>query len=428
MDLWTLETARKSIHAFDELSVSQQESLIAYCNEKFPPSVFEGHVRCRKQALVNVKESKELLSGALQKFPPIISKESVSSSSGDLHGVAIVLTAGGDGERLKKSLLAKGAPEKELTNFTKATFRLPEFFKDFGSLHANLCLIASLSRRLALDIPVVVTTGPAGSITARVIPEIIRANRQFGLRHIRVIEQDERLHLTMDDAIAYKINESGQARPITHPDETGGPLMKLKWRGGSLAAPPKDRQSILEWLDDLGCTKTIVLQATGLYDPVLLSTIAAAAKSRDCVGVGILRESFAPNDPFGTYVAIEKNAPQKVVIIEQEIRNQATLSLKDETRGYFLPYNTGLYAFDNELLLSSDLPDYATPPKEILPDLPKSPKIGYAATDIFGLAKNAAVLCIPSNSFAVIKTVDDLASVAALGKRFGIEKMCGELA
>jgi hypothetical protein len=166
------------------------------------------------------------------------------------------------------------------------------------------------------------------------------------------------------------------------------------------------------------------LQATGLYDPALLSTMAAAAKSRDCVGVGILREAFVPSDPFGTYVTIKKNATQKVVIIEQEIRNQTTLSLKDDSGRYFLPYNTGLYAFDNELLAKSDLPDYATPPKEILPDLPKSPKIGYAATDIFGLAKNAAVLCIPANSFAVIKTVDDLASVAALGKRFGIKKMC----
>ena len=419
MDLWTRESARHSIQAFERLSGRKQDALIAYCNEKFPPSIFERHVRRRKQALANVKQSKELLSGAVQKFPPIILNESVPSPlDGDLRRTAIILTAGGDGERLRKSLLARGIPEKYLENFTKATFPLPGFVEGFGALQANLCLIASMSHRLKIDIPVVVTTGPAASTTARVIPDVLRKHRQFGLTHIRVVEQDERLHLTMENTMAYTLKDDA-VRPVTHPDETGGPLMKLK-------QPDKDGPSVMEWFGGLGCTKMIVLQATGLYNPALLSTIADAATTRDCVGVGILRTEFTSSDPFGTYVMVEKGTTRKMVIVEQEIRNETTMTLKDESSRYFLPYNTGLYAFDNTLLSESDLPDYATPPKEVLPDLPRSPKIGFAATDIFSLARKPGVLCIPSNSFAVIKTADDLALVSALGKKFGIDEMCEE--
>jgi hypothetical protein len=418
MDTWTRESAGRAIHAFERLSGDEQDRLIAYCNAKFPPSVFECHVRRRQQALTNAKQSKEVLSGAVQKFPPIFTSESVAQDAGDLRTAAIVLTAGGDGERLKKSLLARGIPEKYLENFTKATFPLPGFVEGFGALQANLCLIAWISRRQKADIPVVITTGPAGSTTARVIPEIVRKNRRFGLNHIRIVEQEERLHLTMENKMAYTASGE-EVRPVTHPDETGGPLMKLKQRDSS-------GQSVLEWLGSLGRTKIIVLQATGLYDPALLPTIAAAAKSRDCVGVGILREKFPASDPFGSYVMIKKGAESKMLIVEQEIRNETTMALKDESGRHFLPYNTGLYAFDGGLLAGSDLPDYATPPKEILPDLPRSPKVGYAATDIFGLAGNPGVLCIPPTSFAVIKTADDLGVVTALGRRFKIDRMCGD--
>jgi hypothetical protein len=358
-DQWTRESAGQSIHAFERLSKGEQESLIAYCNGKFPPSVFERHVRHRIQALANAKQSREILSGSTQRFPPLIPGGNAAPGAGDLREAAIVLTAGGDGERLKKSLLAKGIPEKFLADFTKATFSLPGFVEGFGALQANLCLIASISRRGRFDIPVVITTGPAGSTTARVIPEIVRKNRRFGLKHIRIVEQEERLHLTMDNKMAYA-RSGGELRPVTHPDETGGPLMKLKRRENG--AP-----SVLEWLESLGRTKIIVLQATGLYDPALLPTIAAAAKSRDCVGVGILRDTFPPSDPFGTYVVIQKDGESRMIIVEQEIRNETTMSLKDESDRHFLPYNTGLYAFDGALLAGSDLPDYATPAKEILP-------------------------------------------------------------
>ncbi len=417
MDLWTKESAGKSINDFDRLSENQRRSLLDYCNEKFPPSVFERHVRCRKQALANAVRSKEALNGVVQKFPPIILSGTLKGSDDDLRDTAIVLTAGGDGERLKKSLLEKGASEADLKDFTKATFPLPDFAAGFGALQANLCLIASLCERGALEIPVVVTTGPAGSATARVIPEIIQKHRQFGLKHVRIIEQEERLHLTMENLMAYA--EAGETvRPVTHPDETGGPLMKLKRPGID------GGKSVLDWLAKLGCSRLMVLQAIGLYDPKVLSAMAAALKEHDCIGAGILRSSYDSKDPYGTYVCVANDSDEKVVIVEQQIRNSATMALRDDTGKYFLPYNTGLYAFGSELLVKSDLPDYATPPKEILPGLPRSPKIGYAATDIFSLGKNAGVLCVPADSFALIKTVADLTVLSELGRRFGIDEMC----
>jgi hypothetical protein len=420
MDIWTSETARESMHAFDELTGPQKEALVRYCNEKYPPSVFQRHRARRRRAIANAQQSKETLMGVAQKFPPLIMSETVKVSHEDLCGVAIVLTAGGDGERLKKSLMERGAGGADLSDFTKATYPLPGFFTDFGALHANLCLLASLSERLCADIPVVVTTGPAGSTTARVVPEVIAKYHRFGLKSLRVVEQEERLHLTMEETMAIII-DGPNARPVTHPDETGGPLMKLK-RGG------KDGEdSVLAWLEGLGCSKMMVLQATGLYDPALLCAMASALKQYDCIGAGILRTAFDAKDPFGTYVAIVNNTAERVVIVEQDIRNGATMALKDETGRFYLPYNTGLYAFKNSLLAESDLPDYATPPKEILPGLPRSPKIGYAATDIFSLSDNAAVLCVPGNSFAVIKNADDLATLTELGKRFGIDEICRSL-
>jgi len=180
-------------------------------------------------------------------------------------------------------------------------------------------------------------------------------------------------------------------KPITHPDETGGPLMKLK----------KERNgpegSVLEWLRRLGCEKILLLQATGLYEPGMLFCLAAALKHHDCVGAGIFRARFDAADPFGTYVATVKDSMEKVVIVEQEIRNEKTMRIKDPSETFFLPYNTGLYAFSIDMLMQADLPDYATPPKEILPHIPRSPKIGYAATDLFALSKKPAVLSIPVN-------------------------------
>jgi len=416
MDTWTRDSARQTVYAFDDLLPKQQDALIAYCNAHYPPSTYERHLACRKRAMENARRAKEVLSGVIQKFPPLLTRETVGGAREDLRDAAIVLTAGGEGERLKKSLMERGAGEAQLKDFTKATYPLSGFYADFGALQTNLCLIAWLSRQAGFDIPVIVTTGPAGSVTARVVPEIVGSHVGFGLKHIKILEQDARLHLTMDDKIAYSM-EGDNPMPVTHPDETGGPLMKLK-RGGD------GRTSLLTWLEELDCSKLIVLQATGLYDPALLPAMASALTQYDCIGAGIPRAVFDAKDPFGTYVSIVNNTAERVVIVEQDIRNDATRALRDETGRFYLPYNTGLYALKKELLAESDLPDYATPPKEILPHLPRSPKIGYAATDIFSLSGNAAVLSIPGESFAVIKNADDLSALAELGKRFGLDSLC----
>jgi hypothetical protein len=144
----------------------------------------------------------------------------------------------------------------------------------------------------------------------------------------------------------------------------------------------------------------------------------------DGLGVGISRTDFPEQDPFGTFVQIEHNGTQKLIIVEQEVRNTATRSLKDVTKKMFLPYNTGFYAFDLTLLENHDLPDYATPPKEVLPGIPHAPKTGYAATDIIAFAHNPGVLTIPPESYHVIKNADDVIRLSTLGKRFGLQKTC----
>ncbi|MDR2728071.1 MAG: hypothetical protein LBB56_02985, partial [Chitinispirillales bacterium] len=267
-----------------------------------------------------------------------------------------------------------------------------------------------------IDIPVIVTTGPQGSITHKVIPEVLKEHKNFGLKNLRVIGQDERLHFTPDSQAAFQII-NGRPIPVTHPDETGGPLMKLKQK------PDTNTQSVLEWLASLGCAKILAVQGTAIYEPAMLSLMAAAANGHDCVGVGIPRSAFEPEDPFGTFVTIEKNGSLTTCIIEQDIRSDVTRSVKDEKSGAFLPFNTGFYAIDCKLLEEHDLPDYATPPKAILPGLPRSPKIGYAATDILPLAKRPLILTVEPDMYAVIKTAEDLETLSETAVRFGLREI-----
>jgi hypothetical protein len=416
MEKWTTKSAEKSVHAFNQLTPELKHMFIEYCNTHFPPCIFNRNLECRKQALANVKKAKDALDGITQKFPPLVNFSGIAAIPENIRNTAVILTAGGEGERLRKSLMEKGASAEQLKNFTKATFPLPDFIDGFGALQANLCLLAHLSKRNGFDIPVVVTTGPEGSATADIIPEILEKHDMFGLKNVKIIKQEERIHFTADDKMAYKITDN-RAYPVTHPDETGGPLMSLK-------REKESGKSVLSWIENLGCSGMLVLQGTGLYVPSVLFSMASALESYDCIGTGILRESFDQNDQFGTYVSIVNKTSEKVMIIEQGIRNSTTMAIKDQTGQYFLPYNTGLYAFKNEILKNSDLPDYATPPKEVLPGLPRSPKIGYAATDIFSLSEKTAVLNVPADFFAVIKNASDLKALSDLGKRTGIYDIC----
>ena len=417
MDTWSYSLAVKRVYNFEKLTANQQDFLIKQLNKYFPPSVYEKHRRKRQQAQRNLIKTRHLLEETLQEFPYCIESTSVSPRSDSLAGYGIVLTAGGEGERLRLSLQEKDFPAAVFVNFTKATFPLQGFFEDFGTLQINLALIAEISARFRVDIPVVVTTGPEGTTTSRVITDTIARHAAFGLKNVKVIYQGIRLHLTMDEQIAFEIRD-GMPYPITNPDETGGPLMKLK------AIEAGSGQSTLDWFADCGADKIIVLQGTAICHPNLIPVMTEAARNYDGLGVGILRKRFTVDDPFGSFVVLKTVEKKQLVILEQEVRNSQIFALKDPSERHFLPYNTGFYVFDSEVLRINDLPDYATPPKEVLPELPRSPKVGYAATEILSLTRRPAVLAVQPDRYGVIKKVGDLKRLADMAKRFGLDKVC----
>jgi hypothetical protein len=414
--MWTIVTLREAVYNRELLDDAQAAYFLELMNLRFPPDVFQTHLDKRKRAIENTAASKKLLDGAVQKFPKVLSHQSVANSFTDMDGFGIVFTAGGEGERLRLSLIDRGVSAESLNDFTKATYPLKNFYGDFGALQINLAMVGHICRKHNINIPVIVTTGPELSITYRIIPAILEKYKNFGLPHVKIAPQDERLHFTVDEKIAVQLT-NGNPYPVTQPDETGGPLMKLKQKIGN------DEPSILQWLTDLGCEKLLIAQGTAIYEPRMLSCMAAAAKNHDCVGVGIPRSRFDKKDPFGTFVEIEKNGRRTVCIIEQDIRNDETISITDGDTGAFLPFNTGLYAVDRKLLEDSDLPDYATPPKEVLPGLPRSPKIGYAATDILPAAKNPLILTVNPDMYAVIKTAEDLETMSETAIKFGLREM-----
>ncbi|NLG17998.1 MAG: hypothetical protein GX556_11765 [Fibrobacter sp.] len=418
MRLWDLANLSNSIHSFESLTGPQQKIIIDSMNRNFSPDIFKSQLEKKHRAIENMSSSRGLLSNMTQKFPSFIKSSSIKATPASLKGYALVFTAGGEGERLRLSLIKQGIPPLKLVNFTKATYPVPGFPKESGPLQINLTMVANLCRESKIDIPVIVTTGPENSTTARVIPEILRENNNFGLRHLITVAQEKRIHFTSDEKAAYVINDKGMPQIITQPDETGGPLMKLKQSQG------QKEGSALDWLESLGCRKIIVVQATALYHQNLLPVMAEALNRHDCLGVGIMRKEFPEKDPFGTFVTIVKDTKESTVILEQDVRNEKTRQLKDSSGEYHLPLNTGFYAFDSALLKKSDLPDYATPPKEVLPDLPRSPKIGYAATDIFPMAANPLILTIEPDMFGVLKTVDDLKRLSKIGKDFGLDRIC----
>jgi hypothetical protein len=417
MDTWTIDTLKNAVCNLELLDETGIDEFLGLMNSRFPPGIFNGHLDKRKRALENVAVSIKLLDGAVQSFPDVVDYQSLGSSFGDMAGFAVVFTAGGEGERLRLSLLDKGVSAESLNDFTKATYPLKGFYGDFGALQINLAMAGWICREYGLDIPVIVTTGPKGSVTERVIPEILKKHNNFGLPHVKTVSQDERLHFTAAGKIAVRLTD-GKPYPVTQPDETGGPLMKLKESIDGAGGP-----SALRWLSALGCEKLLIVQGTAIYEPKMLAHMASAAKGHDCVGVGIPRDSFGDKDPFGTFVCVDKAGKRSVCIIEQDIRNDETRSIVNKETGAYLPFNTGLYAIDRQLLEDNDLPDYATPPKEVLPGLPKSPKIGYAATDIFPSAKRPLILTVSPDMYAVIKTAEDLETMSETAKRFGLRGM-----
>jgi hypothetical protein len=417
MDTWSLPLAGERIYAFEKLTADQQDFLIKLLNRRFPPSVYEEHLRKRRQAQRNLVKTRQRVEEASQEFPNYIESADVSPRPASLKRCGLVLTAGGEGERLRHSLQEKGFPMAAQADFTKATFPLPDFRDDFGTLHINLALTADISAQFGVEMPVVVTTGPEDSATARVIRDTVARHNAFGIKNIKVVCQGERLHLTMDEQIALHV-VSGKPHPITHPDETGGPIMKLK------EIEADTGQSPLDWLAACGADIIIVLQGTAVYHPDMIPMMAEAAQNFDGLGIGILRNRFDIDDPFGSFVVLKTAGQERLVILEQEARNSQTCSLKAPDGRYFLPYNTGFYVFDIDVLRNNDLPDYATPPKEVLPELQRSPKVGYAATDILSLTRKPAVLAVQPDHYGVIKRAEDLPRLADMAKRFGLDDVC----
>jgi hypothetical protein len=414
--MWTTDTLKDAVCNWEILSEAQSAEFLGFMNSRFPARAFRKQLNKRRIALANMVKARKLLDGAVQGYPDAMNYKSLDDSFGSMQGCAIVFTAGGEGERLRLSLIDKGIPAESLHDFTKATYPLKGFYQNFGTLQINMAMVGWICRKCGIDIPVIVTTGSETSVTYRVIPKILEENKYFGLSHVKTVPQDERLHFTIDEQIAIRLTD-GKPYPVTQPDETGGPLMKLKER------TDKDGLTPLEWLAGLGCEKLLIVQGTAIYEPRMLSYMAVVAQGHDCVGVGIPRADFPPADPFGTFVSIEKGGKRSVCIVEQNIRNDDTRSIRNDNTGEYLPFNTGFYAVDRDLLEDNDLPDYATPPKEVLPGLMRSPKIGYAATDILPLAKRPLILTVSQDMYAVIKTAEDLETMTETAVRFGLREM-----
>lgn len=411
---WTDKQLEDAIHNFSEQDKETQKKLSDAIASFCTYEEYLSQVEKRNNALENTVKGQTLLSQMEQKFPQTLSSDKVNSSKEDLKEYGIVITAGGEGERLMLSLMEQGTSEEELKDFTKATWPLPEFPGNNGALQINLSLLSKISAEINHDIPVIVTTGPEGTTTARVIPKIIQESNSFGLKNLKVIAQNERLHLTEDNKVAWKL-EDGEITLATNPDETGGPLMKL--------LEPENGETPLEWLENHGASKVMVLQGTAVYNPLLVEQIASAGKKFDGMGIGISRSAFPESDPYGTFILASHDSTESLRIIEKSVRNSVTESLQDES-GKYLPFNTGFYSFTTELLKNNPLPDYASPVKSIFPGYENAEKVGYAATDVIAPAEKSGVLTIPETDFAVIKTSDDLPVLTKAALHFSLDSYC----
>ncbi len=412
---WSEEELDIAVHEYSNCDDSTKKMIAAAISPLFSFDEYKDQLNKKESALENTEMGKSILSSASQLFPDTVASEFVEVNRDDLRNYGIVITAGGEGERLKVTLQEQGFTEEELVDFTKATWPLPEFTGGFGALQINLALIASLSKEIGHDIPVIVTTGPEETTTARVIPEIIKKANNFGLKKIKVIAQNERLHLTNENKIAWKI-EDNCAKIATNPDETGGPLMKLLEVDQSGKSP-------INWIESNGANRIMVLQGTAVYNPLLVEQIASAGIKYDGMGIGISREEFPESDPYGTFVLLEENSQKQLRIIEKNVRNSTSENLQDSD-GRYLPFNTGFYTFTTELICKNPLPDYAVPQKDLFPGYEKADKVGYAATDVIVPAQKSGVLTIPTDDFAVIKTSDDLPLLTIAAKKFNLQNYC----
>ncbi|MGM0444274.1 MAG: hypothetical protein ACQEQV_08820 [Fibrobacterota bacterium] len=407
MSDWTEERLKQGVFKYSTLSGATKEAVAAAVRQYCSWQEYMDQAAFTERAVSNTKASRELLNTVKQEYPQTVPEENIPAAVESLREYGVLIMAGGEGERLRQSLINEGANPDDLQDFTKATYPLPGLDRPWGALQVNLHVLS----RMSPNIPVIVTTGPAGTTTARVIPEIIRKNNNFGLKNLRIIAQNERLHLTRDRQIAWEQTESG-IRIVTNPDETGGPIMKLREKDDA-------GRSTLEYLRRLGCSRIIVLQGTAVYRREMLLHMAAAGNRFDAMGIGIERTTFGENDPYGTFILANDGNREVLRIIEKDVRNRQTRDMTNDA-GKHLPFNTGFYVFRRDLLEHTPLPEYAVSGKTVLAGIPKAPKTGYAATDVLGLTETSGVLTVNPESFSVIKRSEDLAAVAEAIQRYGL--------
>lgn len=413
MNIFTRANISTALFAYDSFTDLELDTIIQTLNTSFSYSSYLQQVTMKKRALLNQKNAQTSIASATQEFPIVINSQSITPNPESLKNCAIVITAGGEGERLRVSLEELGYSSDQLKDFTKATFPIPDTEFTSGALEVNLTGIKKLILKAKYDIPVVVTTGPSGSTTADIIPRILKENKNFGIKNLRVIEQEERLHLTIDDKIVVTHWEDSMPFFATNPDETGGPLEKLR---------QGEENSTLSWLQSLGVKKILILQGTAIYAPTVIPTIAAASLQFEVMGVGISRNTFPTDDPYGTFVILNTGKNKKLVIAEKDVRSKKTEELYDVDQKIFLPFNTGFYAINLNTLEENNLPDYASPAKIIAPGMHPSPKVGYAATHILEFSEKSGVLTLPQESFKVIKNADDLVTLSQTVKQFNLSK------
>lgn len=416
MSNWTKELFFTHMESPESFSENEITILLEFLNENCPLKSFLREIEERKIALKNMEETTRLLEGATQKFPKAYDFSEIVFDENSLKKVAFFFTAGGEGQRLAQSLNKNEADKKFLENFTKATIEIKDFPEKFGTLMINLCIVKSLSDTYKIDFPVIISLGPIGSTTSKVIPKEIASFNNFGLKNIHYILQGERLHLSNEEKISLEI-KNGEIKVAKNPDESGGPLKAFY-----------DNKELIKNLEKNGVSKILIIQGTGIFNPDILKNTASIKADHDCYILGLPRQKFEKSDQLGTIELIEKNGKTTLRILEAHSINDTTREIQNAEKSKFLPANTGMFLFDLALF-SKKLPIsfYATAPKEISFSKKIAPKIGYSATDFTVFAENPAVIIISPGDFAVLKNVENMEDLSALGKKFGLIKLCEKI-
>ncbi len=414
MSNWTKELFFTHMESPERFSENEIAILLEYLNENCPLNSFLRELEERKIALKNMEETTRLLENATQKFPKAYDFSEIVFDENSLKKVAFFFTAGGEGQRLAQSLNKNDI--NFLENFTKATIEIKDFPEKFGTLMINLSIVKSLSDTYKIDFPVIISLGPKGSTTSKVIPKEIDSFNNFGLKNIHYILQGERLHLSNEEKISLEI-KNGEIKLAKNPDESGGPLKAFY-----------DNKELIKNLEEKGVSKILIIQGTGIFNPDILKNTASIKANHDCYILGLPRQKFEKSDQLGTIELIEKNGTKTLRILEAHSINDTTREIQNAEKTKFLPANTGMFLFDLALF-SKKLPIsfYATAPKEISFSKKIAPKIGYSATDFTVFAENPAVIIISSGDFAVLKNVENMEDLSALGKKFGLIKLCEKI-